>query len=94
MIQETTPNNPNKKIDIYILCETWLNEHNNKMIKIPNYSYIGKHRKNKKGGGVGIQIHNTLTYKERSDIQFSHTSDLEQLFVEVKTRKGNLIINL
>ena len=27
LIQETTPNNPNKKIDIYILCETWLNEY-------------------------------------------------------------------
>ena len=92
MIQETTPNNLNKKIDIYILCETWLNEHNNSMIKIPNYSYIGKHRKNKKGGGVGILIHNTLTYKERLDIQSSNTSYLESLFVEVKTRKGNLII--
>ena len=92
LIQETTPNNPNKKIDIYILCETWLTVHNNSMIKIPNYSYIGKHRKNKKGGGVGILIHNTLTYKERSDIQLSQTSDLESLFVEVKTRKGDLII--
>ena len=62
LIQETTPNNPNKKIDIYILCETWLNKHNNGMIKVPNYSYIGRHRINKKGGGVGILIHNTLTH--------------------------------
>ena len=92
LIQETTPNNPNKKIDIYILCETWLNEYNNGMIKIPNYSYIGNHRKNKKGGGVAILIHNTLTYKERTDIKPSSTSDLEAIFVELKTRTGNLII--
>ena len=92
LIHETTPKNPNKKVDIYILCETWLNEHNNSMINIPNYSYIGKHRKNKKGGVVGILIHDTLTSKERSDIVLPITSDLETIFVEIKTSKGNLII--
>ena len=45
LIQETTPKNSNKKIDIYILCETWLNEHNNGRINVPNYSYIGKQKK-------------------------------------------------
>ena len=92
LIQETTPTNPNKKIDIYILCETWLNEYNNGRINVPNYSYIGKHRRNKKGGGVGVLIHNTLTHKERSDIELPNTSDLESIFVEIKTRKGTLII--
>ena len=92
LIQETTPKNSIKKVDIYILCEIWLNEHNNGMINVPNYSYIGKHRKNKKGGGVGILIHNTLTYKERSDIELLDTSDLETIFVEIKTSKGTLII--
>ena len=92
LIQETAPKNPNKKVDIYILCETWLNEHTNSMINIPNYSYIGKHRKNKKGGGVGILIHDTLTSKERSDIVLPCTSDLETIFVEIKTSKGSLII--
>ena len=92
LIQETTSKNSNKKIDIYILCETWLNEHNNGRINVPNYSYIGKHRKNKKGGGVGILIHNTLTHKKRSDIALPNTSDLESIFVEIKTRKGTLII--
>ena len=84
--------NPNKKVDIYILCETWLNEHNHGMINIPNYSYTGKHRKNKRGGGVGILIHNSLTFKERPDIALPSTSDLETTFVEIKTSKGSLII--
>ena len=92
LIQETASNYPNKKIDIYILCETWLNEHNNCMINVPNYSYIGKHRRNKKGGGVGILLHNTLTYKERSDIELPNVSDLESIFAEIKTRQGTLII--
>ena len=84
--------NHNKKVDIYILCETWWNEHNHGMINIPNYSYTGKHRKNKRGGGVGILIHNSLTFKERPDIALPSTSDLETTFVEIKTSKGSLII--
>ena len=92
LIQETTPNNDNKKVDIYILCETWLTEHNHGMINIPNYLYIGKHRKNKRGGGVGILIHNSLTFKERPDITIPITSDLEVIFVDIKTNRGNLIV--
>ena len=41
---------------------------------------------------MGILIHNTLTHKERSDIGLPDTSDLESIFVEIKTRKGTLII--
>ena len=44
------------------------------------------------GGGVGILIHNTLTHKERSDTELPNPSDLESIFVEIKTRKGTLII--
>ena len=62
------------------------------MINIPNYLYIGKHRKNKRGGGVGILIHNSLTFKERPDITIPTTSDLETMFVDIKTNRGNLIV--
>ena len=92
LIQETASKNPNKKIDIYTLCETWLNEHNNSRINVPNYSYIGKHRRNNKGGGVGICIHNTLTYTERNEFELPYTSDLESVFIEIKKRQGSLII--
>ena len=90
LIQETTTNNRNKKV--YILCDTWLTEHNHGMINIPNYLYIGKHRRNKRGGGVGILIHNSLTFKERPDITIPTTSDLETMFVDIKTNRGNLIV--
>ena len=41
---------------------------------------------------MGILIHNTLTYKERYDIELSSESDLESIFAQVKTRQGTLII--
>ena len=92
LIQETTPANPNKQVDVYLLCETWLNEYNSSIVDIPNYTFIGKHRKNRRGGGVGILIHNALKYKERHDIKLPNESDLEYAFAEVKTNQGNLLI--
>ena len=41
---------------------------------------------------MGILIHNTLTYTERIDIELSNASELESIFVEIKTRQGTLII--
>ena len=79
--------NPNKKIDIYILSETWLNERNKDKINFPNYSYVGNHRMNKKGGGVGILVHNGVLYQ-----LIPYISELELLFFEVRTRQGLLII--
>ena len=90
LIQETTPDS--RTIDLYILCETWLTETNQTKIKIPNYTYIGKHRLNKKGGGVGFLIHENLSYKERTDLSLTHTSELEHMFVEIKTKKANIVV--
>ena len=69
-----------------------MSENNSDMINIPNYSYTGKHRSNKKGGGVDILIHNSLFYKNRKDLELSYSSELEYIFVEIKTRQGPLII--
>ena len=90
LIQETTPDN--STIDLYILCETWLTETNQTKINIPNYTYIGKHRSNKKGGGVGFLIHENLSYKERVDLSLTYTSELEYMFVEIKTKKANIVV--
>ena len=92
IIKETTIENSNKTIDLYILCETWLTEHNNNMVNIPSYTYVGKYRSHKKGGGVGFLIHDSLTYTERTDIKLPHTSELESMFIEITTRNSNIIV--
>ena len=92
IIKETTIENSNKTIDLYILCETWLTEHNNNMVNIPSYTYVGKHRSHKKGGGVGFLIHDSLAYTERTDIKLPHTSELESIFIEIRTRNSNIIV--
>ena len=91
---ETTPKNPNKKVDIYILYETWLNENNSFRVNVPNYSFVGKSRTNKKGGGVGILVHNSLAFSEKKEVQSPPNCDLESIFIEIKTRQRSLIVGI
>ena len=86
IIKERRVENSNKTIDLYILCETWLTEHNNNMVNIPNYTYVGKYRSHKKGGGVGFLIHDSLAYTERTDMKLPHTSELDSMFIEIKKK--------
>ena len=48
------------RVTVTMLVETWLNKQNTARIKIPGYQFIGSHRKNKKGGGVGVLISQEL----------------------------------
>ena len=53
----------NSKIDIVILCETWLNDTTSHLVNVPGYTYIGNVRSMKKGGGVGFLISKEIYYK-------------------------------
>ena len=55
-----------KKVDVVILCETWVTKEVKHLIKVPGYEYVGIERENKKGGGVGFLIANKLHYKIRN----------------------------
>ena len=48
------------RVDVAMLVETWLNKNNSKRVKIPGYQFHGFHRKQNKGGGVGILISQEL----------------------------------
>ena len=54
---------------IISLTETWTKESDisqNSLLNLPNYTIIQQNREsNKKGGGVCVYIHNSLTYKVR-----------------------------
>ena len=42
------------KVDVALLCETWLRAETVKFIDIPHYTLLSKEKKGKKGGGVCI----------------------------------------
>ena len=76
------------RVHVVILSETWLNESNKMNIDIPNYEYCGLTRKNKKGGGVGFLVLNSLIYRIVTN-EFCYDT-LEYYGIEIKCRTKNI----
>ena len=55
--------------DIITLSETWLRNDTNLLqyVQIPGYSLCYKNRDERREGGVGIYIKDTIKYKKRQD---------------------------
>ena len=92
LCNEIKGNNNSYMVHVFILNETWVTKANEHMIHIPNYKFICKHRTNKKGGGVGLLVHDKLQFRARNDIRLDYDSDLEYQFIELKSRKRNILV--
>ena len=79
-----------KKIDVVILCETWLNSTVTNLINIPGYHYLGIEQKDKKGGGVGFLVSDEIKCKLRADLSLI-TNCMECCFIEISTKGRNVI---
>ena len=58
------------RVDIVLLCKTFVNQITCKLVNIPNYDIVSNHRQNNKGGGTAILIHKDITYKCQKDFEF------------------------
>ena len=81
-----------RKIDIILLAETWLTKTSEKKAKLDGYEYFGQTRKNKKGGGVGIFVNNSLKYQVRTDLTLNK-ENFESISIEIKTTTANIIVS-
>lgn len=79
-------------IDAISLNETWLTKKTKRKIKIPNYTFIGKQRSVKRGGGVGFLIHKNQPYRTREDLIATQPDSMEYMCVELKTNHKNIIL--
>ena len=84
-------NGSTNKVDIVLLCETWLRADSRKFVNLPSHHYISKERVGKKGGGIGILINTTLKYKPRPDLEVKSNS-LEHIITEIKGDKDKILI--
>ena len=80
------------KVNVVLLCETWLRKDTVNKVKIPGYSIVNKIRQGKKGGGVSILIDNQLHYRERPDLTNPNSQNFESLCIELKTNSSSLIV--
>ena len=61
------------EFDIISLRETWLtnNQHQLDYVNIVGYKSIFKHRKDKKGAGIGFYIKENISFKTSNDLKKS-----------------------
>ena len=84
--------NHNCRIDVVLLCETFLSKHTLNMINIPGYTHIGNYRKDHEGGGVSILLKNGIPYKRREDLDIFIEGKTESVFIETISKCGRPIL--
>ena len=52
----------NSKIDIILLCETFLSKNTHNMVNVNGFTHMCNYRKEKKGGGVSILVRDGIAY--------------------------------
>ena len=63
--------------------ETWFNDVTVSRYKLENYNQVSNYRRTKKGGGVTLSIHKSITFKERQEWKVLNP-DIETVFAELE----------
>ena len=87
-----TTEKKNSRIDIILLCETFLSKNTYNMVNINGFTHLCNFRKEKKGGGVSILVRDGIAYRRRQDLDVFQEGHTESIFIEVKCRNGKQII--
>ena len=61
----------NLKFSIVCFSETWADDdklENDSLIQLPGYNVLHQIRKNRRGGGISIFVHESLSFKRRQDL--------------------------
>ena len=86
----------NEKIQYYaiLLCETFLSDKNHHdLFNIPGYTFISRHHKHHRQGGIGIYIKNNINFIIRDDLSIFIEKSFETVFLEVTSSNGSIIIS-
>ena len=81
-----------------IVCssETWADDNkleNDSLIQLPGYNVLHQIRKNCKGGGIGIFVHESLSFKRRQNLSI-YSEELGSLGIEILNKQcKNTILN-
>ena len=77
------------KFEVKVVChtDTWcMDNPRNETFNLENYTSINQVRKQGRGGGICVFIHNSLKFKLRS-ILATNSNDIESLAIEIKKQK-------
>lgn len=85
--------NVNIKLDVIMLCETFLTDLNVDLCHIEGYSLEHSSRSKLRQGGVCIFLHKSLKYKLRNDISIFDEGLFESISVEIEAKPKNIILS-
>ena len=75
------------QFDVITVEETWLNDLLKPLVNLNGYTFITKHkRERKEGGGIGIYVKHGIDYVERKDLDSLNNSEelFTYKFIEIK----------
>ena len=81
------------KFSVIGLTETWLNSNNVNDFPLNQYSFVGRVRNHKIGGGVGLHVNQSYQYRERHDLSINVDDVIESQFIELIT-PDNIIVGV
>ena len=67
-----------QKVGIVIINKSWVTNNSPPLPKINGYKYIGKARKNRKGGGVGFLVRDDIIFRRRETVEIANSKCLEK----------------
>ena len=75
----------NLKFSVVCFSETWADDNkleNDCLIQLPGYIVLHQIRKNRRGGGISIFVHESLSFKRRQDLGINSEA-VESISIEV-----------
>ena len=81
------------KFSVIGLTETWLNSNNVNDFPLYQYSFVGRVRNHKIGGGVGLYVKQSYQYRERHDLSINIDDVIESQFIEL-ARPDNILVGV
>ena len=81
--------NKNSRVDVLLLCETFLTSRTENLVNIPGYCLVTNNRTNHKGGGVAILIRDGITFRPKPDLNQMAEKELESMCVDITARNGS-----
>ena len=89
-IEDFLNNTLEQKVGIVIICETWLNNNSPPLPPIKGYTFVGKPRLDRKGGGVSFLIRKDILFRMKIELEVNGTI-LENMIIEVKCQTNILM---
>ena len=88
--------NRKSKVDLILLCETFLTGQSQRSVSFPGYKFISTECVNRKGGRTGILVREEIMYKVRADLCPFVEGMIESTFIEIvaKNRKSIVVGSL